>query len=397
MSDRIMKRTKYLIAGVIDFSLKSLLRYQQFRLLKGHLPKLNNCTFLLVILDQLGDAIMATTVPEVIKKAYPKSRVDILIRPVNHDVFKYNPYVDCIIFERAPWWTDNPIWGSFNPKYLVGLFRNIERVRGNKYDVIIDLRGDLRHLILFGLLVDPKILIGYAKTGGQALLSSNSRYNSGDHEIRKKLRLLEALGFKIDYKQAIPKIWLKREEKEQAMRRINQVRGSTVGPIIIMDPGAKPVQQWPVQNFVEISRIFYHETGHPIILSSAPNYNHLVDEIELSGRGNVCKLGRVSIRELAAVIGSSNLIVSSDTGIAHIASSVGTPGVTLFGPTDPDRFWNGVNPMGIVKSPIKCCQNQLHEACLKPGHLHPGACMKATTVEAVAKAMRTLLMTCSMT
>jgi ADP-heptose:LPS heptosyltransferase len=46
---------------------------------------------------------------------------------------------------------------------------------------------------------------------------------------------------------------------------------------------------------------------------------------------------------LAAVLAQATLFVGNDSGVTHLAASVGTPTVALFGPTDPGR-WAPIGP-----------------------------------------------------
>jgi ADP-heptose:LPS heptosyltransferase len=45
-----------------------------------------------------------------------------------------------------------------------------------------------------------------------------------------------------------------------------------------------------------------------------------------------------SIREVAAILSLARLVISNDTGIMHVAAAVGTPVLSLFGPTDPEQW-----------------------------------------------------------
>jgi ADP-heptose:LPS heptosyltransferase len=48
--------------------------------------------------------------------------------------------------------------------------------------------------------------------------------------------------------------------------------------------------------------------------------------------------GNLDLGGLAALVASARLVVSGDTGIAHLASAYATPSVVLFGPTSPARW-----------------------------------------------------------
>jgi ADP-heptose:LPS heptosyltransferase len=48
--------------------------------------------------------------------------------------------------------------------------------------------------------------------------------------------------------------------------------------------------------------------------------------------------GRTSMRALCALVAGARLLVSTDTGIAHLATAYGTPSVVVFGPEPPSRW-----------------------------------------------------------
>jgi ADP-heptose:LPS heptosyltransferase len=48
--------------------------------------------------------------------------------------------------------------------------------------------------------------------------------------------------------------------------------------------------------------------------------------------------GRTSLLDLVALVASANMVVCGDTGVAHVATAVGTPSVVLFGPVAPSEW-----------------------------------------------------------
>jgi ADP-heptose:LPS heptosyltransferase len=48
--------------------------------------------------------------------------------------------------------------------------------------------------------------------------------------------------------------------------------------------------------------------------------------------------GKTDLRQLTALVRGAGLVVSGDTGIAHLATAVGAPSVVLFGPTAPGHW-----------------------------------------------------------
>ena len=243
------KWLKYKAAKLVDMGVRVLLPASYQRSLPQLSPSaLSRGKFLFVVLDHLGDAVMSTSAILALKTSFPACSLTVLTRPVNVPVFNKNPHVDQIITDEAPWWSPRPVRGCLQPDYWWNLSKNIFRIRKEKYDVIIDFRGDLRHLILFGAAASPRMLLGYGKTGGENLLSAHVPYDPCMHEIDKKLALLSPLG--ITGIRPAPKIWLLPEEIANARKFVAQIIGTIRSPIILMDPGAKPIQRWPLERYI---------------------------------------------------------------------------------------------------------------------------------------------------
>jgi len=378
---------KYRAAGVIDKSIELIVPPRAKEPdLTLHFPRTATGKFLLVVLDCFGDAVMATPTVFALKARFPQCRLTILTRPINAAIFANNPNVDNVLLDEAPWWSPHPVRNVLQPTYWLRLLGTIHRIRREHYDVVIDLRGDLRHILLFGVLTNPKFLLSYSRTGGKRLLTTDIPYDPNMHEIDKKLRLLEPLGASTLRRH--PKIWLSDEELVRARNRIAEFRGDNDAPVILMDPGGKPVQRWPVERFARLAQILVEQFRKPVLVSAAPAYSALADELrQLAGSDTVKWVRNLSLREWIALVATCDLVLSCDTGIAHVASAVGTRAVTLFGPTDPRRFHHSADGTGPVQSPLNCEHKDLHEVCSKQPGCFPGQCMMAITGEIVRKAV----------
>ncbi len=379
------KWLKYKAAWLLDRALTAI--YPRAISCPDSVPALNPLIrgkFLFHSLDHIGDAVMATPAIEALKTNFPTYRLTVLTRPLNVGVFTHNPYIDEIVTNDVPWLSDHPVMGCLRPAYWIKSYRTIKMLRGERFDAIIDYRGDLRHILLFGYLLRPKILMGYARTGGGVLLSAHLTCDQEMHEIDKKLKLLRPFG--IIGLRPKPKIWLLNAELKTAKRHITELLGSFNKPTILIDPGAKPVQQWPVERFANLAIALWDIVKKPILVSSGSQYRHTIKKlVEITGSEIVKTVGSLNVRDFVAIIANCDLVISADTGVAHIASAVGTRTVTIFGPTDPKRFWNGVEGSLIVSAQTPCCKKELHETCRKDGHPIPGLCMQSISEEMVIK------------
>jgi ADP-heptose:LPS heptosyltransferase len=77
-----------------------------------------------------------------------------------------------------------------------------------------------------------------------------------------------------------------------------------------------------------------------VVVTGSPDERSLVERI-VAGAGlpnTAVFAGRLDLVELAAVVAHARLVVSTDTGLAHLATAYRTPSVVLFGPVRPDLW-----------------------------------------------------------
>src|SRR6478736_6254261 len=80
------------------------------------------------------------------------------------------------------------------------------------------------------------------------------------------------------------------------------------------------------------------EAGHQVVFTGGSSERDRADEVcRLAGiPGTAVLAGVLGLGEFAATIAAARLVVSADTGAAHLASAYGTPSVVLFGPAPPE-------------------------------------------------------------
>jgi N-acetylglucosaminyldiphosphoundecaprenol N-acetyl-beta-D-mannosaminyltransferase len=104
--------------------------------------------------------------------------------------------------------------------------------------------------------------------------------------------------------------------------------------------------------------------------------------------------GQTTLPELAAALQSCDLFIGADSGVMHVAAAVGTPVVTVFGPSNADA-WSPWTPNGksiVVRSAPECspCSYVGHGIGLREG-CAARTCMRMVTAEQVFAAARTML------
>ncbi len=109
------------------------------------------------------------------------------------------------------------------------------------------------------------------------------------------------------------------------------------GDFVVMVPGANRTdKRWPSDRFARVAEHLNHEHGLRIALTGSPAESSLVRDIIEDARCPIIDLASAGsgLGTLKAILQAAALVITNDTGPRHIAAAVGTPIVSLFGPTD---------------------------------------------------------------
>jgi len=146
-------------------------------------------------------------------------------------------------------------------------------------------------------------------------------WRQSEHEVTRWCRMLRWYGIDCD-------------ETDLALRRPHAP--SPVPEASVIHIGAKsPIRRWDPQRFAEVASALEHE-GHRVVVTG--------QDVEWTGPGRNL-VGRLDLEHLAALVADARLVLSGDTGVAHLATAYSRPSVVLFGPMSP-RLW------GPPKSPL---------------------------------------------
>ncbi|BAU11071.1 glycosyl transferase family 9 [Leptolyngbya sp. NIES-3755] len=158
-----------------------------------------------------------------------------------------------------------------------------------------------------------------------------------------------------------PKLYLTADEYQAAREKL----ANFAHPIVVLCPDAgMRIKRWDEQNFIELGK----RLGTSIVVlvgsdreQSAFISHHIPDS-------KLWELG--TLRELAAMFSQADLTIAGDTGTARIAAAVGTPTITLFGPSWYQRYGQPephVNLQGYLNCPERRIENFTVQACWYSG------------------------------
>jgi ADP-heptose:LPS heptosyltransferase len=112
------------------------------------------------------------------------------------------------------------------------------------------------------------------------------------------------------------------------------------GAPVLVHPGARyGSKRWPARRFAEVAGALNCPLTPVAITGSADERDLAAAVASAAGLAESRVLaGQTDLAQLCALVAGAALVVSGDTGVAHLAAAFGTPSVTLFGPVDPAQW-----------------------------------------------------------
>jgi len=186
-------------------------------------------------------------------------------------------------------------------------------------------RGPQSHRLLRA--AEPATLYGFACPA--AGHRHGPAWRRDEHEVRRWCRLLGWYGVAAD---------------PGDLSLLPPPAAPVPGGAVVVHPGAKaPQRRWPAARFAAVARELAGY-GHQVVVTGSLGEAGLARRVaRRAGLPPAAVLaGRTGLGELAALVAHASLVVSGDTGIAHLATAYRTPSVVLFGPVPPE--WWGPPP-----------------------------------------------------
>src|SRR5262249_10853147 len=144
-------------------------------------------SILVVQLDHLGDAVLSLGLLRALRGHYPAARLHVLAAPWNVELLITSGSVDHVHVMKCPRFARRGGW-----KWQADLVRGSWRLRRHRFDLAIDVRGELPHAILMWL-AGARRRVGWPCGGGGFLLTDGVPYVRGRHEVQSRAAIAKVL------------------------------------------------------------------------------------------------------------------------------------------------------------------------------------------------------------
>ena len=329
----------------------------------------------------VGDAVISVAALRELRRLLPHAHITLVSKPGTADIFSDIDFVDDIlIYERTG---------------LRSFFGQVGEWKQRRFDLALLFQNafDAAALAFFARV---PLRIGY-DTQRRGLLLTHSiplpSWKNERHEIFYYLNLVaeleRALGRTSPVESAVPEFGLSVSDNQKTRARtLLMERGATTfGPLVLLCPGSvnSRAKRWPAERYATLADRFA-ETGATVALIGAPSELDVSQKVAaLARRTPLVLSGQTTVAEVMGLISVADVLITNDTGPAHIGAAVGTPTLVIFGPTNPLT----TRPFGsageIVRHPPDCAPCMLRDCPIDH------RCMTAIAPEEVFERAQRLL------
>lgn len=333
---------------------------------------------LIIKWSALGDIVIASAVIEDIRRAFPAAEIDLNTMAPWDTLFEHDPRfrrvfaVDLRRTERG----------------LRGMWRWLREVRAGHYDLIVDLQSNSRSRLLMGLLRLSAATIPY-RLGNHPGFGYNIYPVGLPHVIHAFDHLRASL-----HAAGIPTVTPRPVLHPGATHltraaELLQQNGLRAGRYALFMPGcaaAHKLKRWGNERYAALARLLKEQgLADKVVLIGAKDELDDCREITAAcGPWVVNLCGETRVLDIVPLAANARLIVSNDTGTAHVAATSSAPMVVICGPTDPRR----VKPLGdnvVTEQAQLDCINCYRRECSHH------SCMPLVTPDQVLNRLRRLV------
>jgi heptosyltransferase-3 len=329
------------------------------------MPTPSRKRILVIKLKQPGDVLVSTPVIAALKAAWPDSHLTYLVPKGTEAMVADHPGLDglFVVDRRGATWEET--------------LRFLRKLRQARFDLVLELSGGDRGAI-YSFLTGAKERLGFEHPR-QPIWQRHACFTRllprppvKMHLVDQNLEAVRALGH-TPKNPRLQFFW--NQEVEAQVQELLASHHLRDRPFVVMHPGAGwHFKCWTPSGYARVIEAFEKEWNLPVVLtgSKAAHEQDLLAAILQECRANPLNFaGRLSLKELGALIARARLFFGMDSAPMHLAAAVNTPAVALFGPSGVFNWGPWGKGHLVIKKDWEClpcgkdgCQGSKISRCL---------------------------------
>lgn len=296
----------------------------------------------------IGDLVLAIPFLRGLKTIFPSSAVSVLCAERTGMILKEQPYIGKLFL---------------SPMTLLGFFKTGLQLRKKRFDMAINLMPEtsyfsaLKMYLLF-LLINAGKWVG-RNTEGRGFfydVKVSEDKMQMENEVLIYVRILQTISDG-DFDERL-EFYCSKESRKRAGELLSKERNLQEHPLVLINPGSDwPAKRWPIERYAElVKRLKESFQNVEFGIIGTQGESELARFIKGSCGERVFILtGKTTIELLPAVMERACLVITNDSGPAHVARAVGVPVAILAGPSAPGYLTiKGRGKSVLVQHPVSC-------------------------------------------
>jgi heptosyltransferase I len=274
-------------------------------------------------LSAIGDVTHVVPVIRAIRQHYPEAKITWIIGTLEARLLSGLEGIELIVFDKKGGWSA-----------VRKLLKDLDRRR---FDALLHMQVALRANLLSTLIRTPR-RIGWDKPRWRDrhgwFITKSVRSVPGQHQVEAFLEFARALDI-----PSGPPVW-DWPVSDQDINWAQQILGDGP-PILMISPCSSHIlRNWSAERYASVADYAISELNMRVVLIGGPSELELQTGRDIeSAMSNSAQnlIGKDTITQSVALLKKATLVLSPDSGPAHIASAIGTPVLGLYAATPSKR------------------------------------------------------------
>jgi ADP-heptose:LPS heptosyltransferase len=296
--------------------------------------------------NQMGDMVLCLPTLHALRERWPQARLRFVTAPICRELLQDHGDIDeLLVFHKRAMRRPTALWTWL---------RHLQRPRADLAIVLGSVSFSTTSALL-ALLSRARVRIGASSRPFGSELSDAVYHReltaaTGVHEVERNLSTLQALGIHADGEP--PRLWATPQARATAQAfLVAGAEGRQEHRTVVLHTGAgKLPNVWPAEYFARLANQLVATGNVRIVLTEGPRDAAIVDAVERQASVPMLRWRR-TLGETMGLLQASDLIISNDTGMAHVAAALQRPTLVLFGPTDAQRWRPAGSGVRVQASP----------------------------------------------
>lgn len=330
----------------------------------------------------LGNMVLFLPALKALRNHFPQAKIAVMVGPGAYELIKNYSFVDEVILYN--------LYSKKGYQAWLERFHFFVNLRKHKFDLTISTGQIITawKTPILALLTGAKRRVGAKQEPFGFLYTDRVEINESKHWVERELDMMHAIGIEY-FSGEKPVLDVQKEDINHAVSFLESNRVRTKDRVISICPGGywggslkAKLKHWPISNYAILADTLIEEYGAKIMFlgssSEEKAARRITDEMKNDA---IIAVGKTTVGQAAALIKLSKLFISNDGGLMHVAAAVQTPGIAMFGPTDPNICGPYTDNYISLRGNVNC------PPCFGKADCLDNICIRKISVEDVMRAV----------